>query len=220
MRQCLDYANQIGIETIRQIRLLAISLNCNLWMIIENINKNIDAFSSMRQRKKVVEFHLYLKDLFNYKNFNEIVYKFFNYVPLSKSDNGCQKVLAFLNEYENTKIITLKDVLDEMDQKLLESENKDEIDEQNEVRVMTMHSSKGCESPVVFIPAMEDDIMPGIDLENIEEKRRLFYVSLTRAKYGVFITWAKQRTGQEIHMQGRKMLNKQRSVFLDEIDKK
>ena len=82
---------------------------------------------------------------------------------------------------------------------------------------MSMHSAKGCESPIVFIPALEDDIIPGFYANSIEEKRRLFYVSLTRAKVGAYLTWAGQRTGQEIHMHNRKMLDKKISRFLEEI---
>jgi DNA helicase-2/ATP-dependent DNA helicase PcrA len=58
--------------------------------------------------------------------------------------------------------------------------------ERKAVRIMTMHSAKGCESPIVFLPALEEDIVPGIS-DNIEEKRRLFYVSLTRAEVGLYL---------------------------------
>lgn len=90
-------------------------------------------------------------------------------------------------------------------------------EEEKGVKIMTMHSAKGCQSPIVIVPALEEDVIPGNAI-NIEEKRRLFYVSITRAKYGVYLSWARQRSGQEIHMVvGRKMLGKIRSRFLDEI---
>ena len=54
------------------------------------------------------------------------------------------------------------------------------------VVLMTMHSAKGLEFPVVFLPGFEDGIFPSIqsasDPEELEEERRLAYVAITRAK--------------------------------------
>ena len=67
------------------------------------------------------------------------------------------------------------------------------------VVLMTMHSAKGLEFPVVFLPAMEDGVFPGqqninsINLEDLEEERRLAYVALTRAKDKIYITHARNR---------------------------
>ncbi len=67
------------------------------------------------------------------------------------------------------------------------------------VVLMTVHSAKGLEFPVVFLPAMEDGVFPGnqninsVDLEDMEEERRLAYVALTRAKDKIFITHTRNR---------------------------
>ncbi len=75
----------------------------------------------------------------------------------------------------------------------------DEMDEpQEQVTLMTLHSAKGLEFPVVFLAGMEEGIFPGnksIDEPNgIEEERRLCYVGITRAKKYLFMTCAKTRT--------------------------
>ncbi len=75
----------------------------------------------------------------------------------------------------------------------------DEMDEpQEQVTLMTLHSAKGLEFPVVFLAGMEEGIFPGnksIDDPNgIEEERRLCYVGITRAKRNLFMTCAKSRT--------------------------
>ncbi|MDR0304714.1 MAG: ATP-dependent helicase [Chitinispirillales bacterium] len=60
------------------------------------------------------------------------------------------------------------------------------------VVMMTMHKSKGLEFPVVFIPVLDDVIMPSkksIEEGKIEEERRLFYVSMTRAKKQLFLSF-------------------------------
>lgn len=65
------------------------------------------------------------------------------------------------------------------------------------VVMMTIHSAKGLEFPVVFIPGMEDGIFPGMqsmyDNAELEEERRLAYVGITRAKQKLFLLNASQR---------------------------
>ena len=65
------------------------------------------------------------------------------------------------------------------------------------VTLMTIHSSKGLEFPVVFLPGMEDGVFPGEQSlttpDEIEEERRLAYVAITRAKKILIITHAKER---------------------------
>ncbi len=65
------------------------------------------------------------------------------------------------------------------------------------VVLMTMHSSKGLEFPVVFLPGMEDGIFPSarsmFETAELEEERRLAYVGITRAKKKLFLTYARER---------------------------
>lgn len=65
------------------------------------------------------------------------------------------------------------------------------------VVLMTMHSSKGLEFPVVFLPGMEDGIFPSartmFDKAELEEERRLAYVGITRAKKRLYLSYAKER---------------------------
>ncbi len=75
----------------------------------------------------------------------------------------------------------------------------DNLDEtQDKVSLMTLHSAKGLEFPVVFLVGMEEGIFPGTRVmfappEEIEEERRLAYVGITRAKQKLFITNARRR---------------------------
>lgn len=67
------------------------------------------------------------------------------------------------------------------------------------VVLMTVHSAKGLEFPVVFLPAMEEGVFPGMqninstDPEDMEEERRLAYVAITRAKDRIYITHTSNR---------------------------
>lgn len=65
------------------------------------------------------------------------------------------------------------------------------------VTLMTIHSSKGLEFPIVFLPGMEENVFPGSQSIStpgeIDEERRLAYVAITRAKKTLIITHAKER---------------------------
>ena len=79
------------------------------------------------------------------------------------------------------------------------SSDADEIDENEEqVTLMTLHSAKGLEFPVVFLVGMEEGIFPGYksigEEKELEEERRLCYVGMTRAKEHLFLTCARTRT--------------------------
>lgn len=69
--------------------------------------------------------------------------------------------------------------------------------ESDTVVLMTLHSSKGLEFPVVFIPGLEEGIFPGIqsmyDPSEIEEERRLAYVGITRAKEKLYLLNTRSR---------------------------
>ncbi|MEF2640959.1 MAG: DNA helicase PcrA [Clostridia bacterium] len=71
-------------------------------------------------------------------------------------------------------------------------------DEEESVTLMTLHSAKGLEFPVVFLVGMEEGIFPGYksigEPKELEEERRLFYVGITRAKQYLYLTCAKRRT--------------------------
>ncbi|MDD5931614.1 MAG: 3'-5' exonuclease [Oscillospiraceae bacterium] len=85
----------------------------------------------------------------------------------------------------------------------------------NCVTMMTIHSAKGLEFPVVYVVGMEEGIFPGssaqYDMEELEEERRLCYVAMTRAKEKLTLTNARQRM-----LYGRTTPNPP-SRFLEEI---
>ncbi|PAF29476.1 DNA helicase PcrA [Paenibacillus sp. 7516] len=97
----------------------------------------------------------------------------------------------------------------------IDSMNDDEEDQSDAVTLMTMHSAKGLEFPVVFIVGMEEGVFPHsrafMDNEELEEERRLAYVGITRAEEQLFLSCAQMRT-----LFGRTTANPP-SRFLDEI---
>ncbi len=88
-------------------------------------------------------------------------------------------------------------------------------DEADAVVLMTIHSAKGLEFPIVFLPGMEENVFPGyqtiMNPEELEEERRLAYVAVTRAKKKVYISHVNSRM-----LNGQTQMN-QISRFVREI---
>jgi DNA helicase-2/ATP-dependent DNA helicase PcrA len=95
---------------------------------------------------------------------------------------------------ENTNDPSLSAFLDEV---ALYTDLDSYEDQNNCVTLMTMHSAKGLEYPVVFAVGMEEGMFPGFraigETEELEEERRLCYVAMTRAKEVLYLSCAAQR---------------------------
>ena len=95
--------------------------------------------------------------------------------------------------------------------------DKQKSEDLNAVKLMTVHSSKGLEFPVVYIVGMEEGLFPsGMTLESpskLQEERRLFYVAMTRAMNELYISFCKTRYKYNYHDYPLP------SRFLKEIDK-
>src|SRR5699024_11160695 len=92
----------------------------------------------------------------------------------------------------------------------------DDIEESSEITLMTLHSAKGLEYPVVLIIGVEKNIFPLIRQdsteEGVEEERRLAYVGSTRAERKLFLLNASSRL-----LYGRRQYNPT-SPFIEEVD--
>lgn len=113
-----------------------------------------------------------------------------------------------------TGSVNLEDFLEEIS---LVADISEHQDDDNVITLMTLHSAKGLEFPVVFITGMEEGIFPHSNAflegdEGIEEERRLCYVGFTRAKERLYLTNAKKRM-----LYGKTNVNMP-SRFISEID--
>ena len=79
---------------------------------------------------------------------------------------------------------------------LITNDNPDEGSKKNGVQLMTLHKSKGLEFPVVFLPILDDTVIPSrrsCEEGNIDEERRLFYVGMTRAEKELVLTCPREK---------------------------
>ncbi|OCL25967.1 DNA/RNA helicase [Orenia metallireducens] len=132
---------------------------------------------------------------------------------LNRLDNLAEFLALTENYYNKNQDRDLEDFV--RDLKLLS--DQDDMNNSNQIKMMTVHASKGLEFPVIFIVGMEEDTFPHYRsvktgmLEEIEEERRLCYVAMTRAADRLFMTYARER---QRYGETRSMTP---SRFLDEI---
>ncbi|MBQ5441474.1 MAG: UvrD-helicase domain-containing protein [Firmicutes bacterium] len=127
---------------------------------------------------------------------------------------------SFIYDFEKEKEDASEEAtLDEFLERVSTQSDTDKYDEADgKVTMMTMHSAKGLEFPVVFMPGMEDGLFPSFrsmdSAEGIEEERRLCYVGMTRAREKLILTSAQYRVSY-----GHGDFTRE-SMFISEIDPK
>ena len=112
----------------------------------------------------------------------------------SRNENVAELINAAGSFHESSAGGTVGQFLEQV---ALVSDPDTIADDEGVVRLMTIHTAKGLEFPVVVIAGCEDDILPHInsrdDESGLEEERRLFYVALTRAERRVYLLHAARR---------------------------
>lgn len=116
-----------------------------------------------------------------------------------ESENRIDNLNEFLTVSMEFEEESVENKLSDFLEGITLSSDIDNLEETEEtVTLMTLHSAKGLEFPVVFLVGMEEGIFPGYksisEPKELEEERRLCYVGITRAKENLFLTCSKQRT--------------------------
>lgn len=109
-----------------------------------------------------------------------------------------KEFVGYIREFTETMDETKVDVLSAFLENVALFSAADAVDEENgRVSMMTLHSAKGLEFPVVFLCGLEDGLFPSMqsiyEPEKLEEERRLCYVGITRARQKLYLSSAKQR---------------------------
>ncbi len=192
---------KIGLTTIDAIETIAREQDTSMFEVIKHANKYI---ALARSESKLLAFAELIESLANLLN-TDITLEAFVKQVLDRS--GYRQMLIDAGEEEKDRLDNIEEFISGViDYEKRQEDNGveptltgfleenalvSEVDKYDEsadaVVMMTIHSAKGLEFPVVFLPGMEDGIFPG--MQNIlasdaemEEERRLAYVAITRAK--------------------------------------
>jgi len=215
----------IGATTVDRAQAIAVEEEVPLWQVISNPKVYPDL---QKAAGKLTVFADLIRELrekvsaMPLPEFYEEVMAKSGYVTMLETKNdmesrgrleNVQELASSISGYlENADEPTLAGFLDEV--ALYTDLDNHDPDEVCNV-MMTMHSAKGLEFPVVFVVGAEEGIFPGLqaigDQAEMEEERRLCYVALTRAKEKLYITCAGQRM-----LYGRTSNNRP-SRFIEEI---
>ncbi|MCX7943625.1 MAG: UvrD-helicase domain-containing protein [Deltaproteobacteria bacterium] len=203
-----------GDATLMKIRDIAIKNNISLFeaalryektqnfsMFLISIAKQMDNISARDVAEKII-------NETNYRSYLEQYYK-----------NDYLDRLANIDELLNSMIprdgsepLSVRQFLENVS--LLSDIDRASLSIRN-VSIMTIHSAKGLEFPIVFIAGFEENLIPHfksvMDEDEIAEERRLLYVAITRAREKLYLSYAKER------FQAGLPLVRRKSRFFDEL---
>ncbi|MBE6034868.1 MAG: ATP-binding protein [Clostridiales bacterium] len=219
----------IGDKTIEKLRTLAEVRGESLFQTLldDEVVMGLSAKASVSVRKMVDTIlkyseekdNLRVSDIYDGLLVNTGYLKALEDANTVEAESRIENIMEFKSViYDYEKEEPQLSLLDFMEKIALVAEVDNHDENENAVVLMTMHSAKGLEFPVVFLPGMEDGLFPGWRaLEKptgLEEERRLCYVGMTRAKERLFMTSAQMRT-----LYGKTEYTKE-SQFMREVDKK
>ena len=199
-------ARGIGATTVERARAIAAQEGVSLWQVISQP----EGYPALQKAgAKLGAFTALIRDLqamsgMDLGAFYEIVMERTGYAAMlqvkpdvenrTRLENIRELLTSIKGYMENTDSPSLAGFLDEI---ALYTDLDNHDPNEDAVVMMTMHSAKGLEFPVVFVVGMEEGIFPGMrcigDEEEMEEERRLCYVALTRAKEQLHLTCASMR---------------------------
>ena len=202
---------KIGDKTLAAVAAIAEEQNTTLFDVMDRANEfvalgrsaaTLQAFTAMIHRLTSLMDTLPLPDFFDevmeqsgyrqmlidggepekerLENIDELKSNMMEYVKTATETGEEPSLVSFLEEYALVADVDKYDT------------------EADAVVLMTIHSAKGLEFPVVFLPGMEDGIFPGMQnimggADDMEEERRLAYVAITRAREQVIILHTRSR---------------------------
>ena len=200
-------ARGIGATTVERARAIAAQEGLSLWQVVSQPEQYPEL---QKAGAKLGAFTAIIRDLqalsasMDLAAFYELVMERTGYSAMlqvkpdvenrTRLENIRELLTSIKGYMENSESPTLAGFLDEI---ALYTDLDNHDPNEDAVVMMTMHSAKGLEFPVVFVVGMEEGIFPGMrcigDEEEMEEERRLCYVALTRAKEQLYLTCASMR---------------------------
>ena len=163
--------------------------------IFANTREFVSVIEELRSKKDDIKISELIKETLNKTGYTKAL-ELENTVEAESRIENLDEFLTVAIEFEDE---SADNSLSEFLEGITLSSDLDGMEDSDEsVTLMTLHSAKGLEFPVVFLVGMEEGIFPGYksigEPQELEEERRLCYVGITRAKENLFLTCARQRT--------------------------
>ena len=197
----------IGKTSLDNVQQIAMQSETSMYDVIKRADEfglnrvfvNSREFISQIEELRAKKDHIKISDLIK-ETLNKTVYtKALEDEDTTEAETRLENIEEFLTVAMEFEEQMAENSLEEFLEGITLSSDIDNADDQEDsVTLMTLHSAKGLEFPVVFLVGMEEGIFPGYksigEPKELEEERRLCYVGITRAKQNLFISCARQRT--------------------------
>ena len=197
----------IGKTSLDNIEKLAEDTGISMYEIIKNadqygLNREflnsrefVNVIEELRNKKDDIKISELIKETLNKSGYTKALEEE-NTIEAENRIENLDEFLTVAIEFEDE---SAENKLSDFLEGITLSSDIDNMEETDDsVTLMTLHSAKGLEFPVVFLVGMEEGIFPGYksisEPKELEEERRLCYVGITRAKKNLFLTCSKQRT--------------------------
>ncbi|MEQ1764163.1 MAG: UvrD-helicase domain-containing protein, partial [Pyrinomonadaceae bacterium] len=232
----------IGKTTLDELQARAGGLGVSIWEAIETLTDpmtGVKANLTNRAKDAVLSFHKVIERLQKKvtevaesdKKVSDVVIGAIDdsgYSLMLRSENSDESEARLENleelvnaavDYDRMPDATLRDFIDHA----ALTADTDSLDSSARVTMMTVHSAKGLEFPIVFLVGLEDGIFPHSrsinDPKELEEERRLAYVAITRAEKLLYITHSMRRRvyGEEIAAEPSQFLNEMPLELIDDL---
>ena len=203
-------ARGIGKTTLEKLERLATEKNLSLYNALSEISTSTELSAAVKTKlSNFLELINSIKSLNEEGSSGSIILKTIidktNYMDFLKDKTGHEaderidnvsELLGAMADFEESS--EDKSLIAFLESVALIGDSDEEAGDENGVKLMTLHSAKGLEFPVVFIQGVEYGLLPYIrygndDVNDIEEERRLLYVGMTRAMKVLYLTWARSR---------------------------
>jgi len=195
----LEYG--IGNTTLQKIRNLSKAKSIRFFKAVEQIKSDTKLKISSVLRIKIEEIYKYIEE--HTSDERPIATIIDDVINRYCRDQDRKIIIAnYFNQIiKESNSETISDLFTAISASI---ENAEQHLVKGKVNIMTMHRAKGLSSDIVFIVGAEDEFIPGKNADkNVGDERRLFYVSLTRARNFLYISVCKHRRGFQRHFGSR-----------------
>jgi len=229
LKRVINYPRRgIGDTTVDRIMVVADQQQVRLWDVVANAQMFLDgrsaasvgnfgtmiqSFQALAKSNSAFDTAMHIAQ---HSGILKELYEDKSVEGLSRYEN-IQELLNGIKEFSEREDLEEKGLdIFMQDIALLTNDDNDKDPNADTVSLMTIHSSKGLEFPVVFIVGLEENLFPSqLSLNSrteLEEERRLFYVAVTRAEKKLFLSYATSR------YRWGTLNNCEPSRFLDELN--